>query len=126
VDPVSRFLAPGGRKKSHRLCGFLIQLAEGLRRIREPRAWDRASNPGRKFTAKVCWCLPLDVIELAGIEVKPVKMANFASPNDWSTERSREPSFEIDTSTLKCEVGNHELRAADFHDNAVANLVIML
>lgn len=70
--------------------------------------------------------LPLDVVVLSRVEVKVVKMVRSAGPNNRSLQSRPETSLKVYTASLESEIGDNELRPADFDYDAVTNLIIVL
>jgi hypothetical protein len=56
--------------------------------------------------------LPLYVVVLPRVEVKPVKMTRLARPNNGPAKRSRKTGFKIHAASLEREIGNDKLRFA--------------
>src|SRR5258705_507150 len=87
---------------------------------------DGCADPVRELLAQFRRRIPRDVIVLPRVEVRALNLVSSARVDHRSPQSKPKSRLEVDSRAVQSEVGDDETRAAQFGDNAIVDLVVVL
>jgi len=86
---------------------------------------DGCADVIRQSDAEICWRGPLEMEELARVEMKTIKMVAATCANDGAAESLGESRLVVHALAMQSEVRNDELSGTNSGANAIGDVVVV-